>query len=149
MPTNLFFTTTSPVCLWFVSKDRHGNGHRKRQGEVLFIDARNLGTMVTRRLREFTDEDIAKIAGVYHAWRNPEGIYEDIAGFAKSATIDEIAGHDFVLTPGRYVGNEEAAPDDEQIDDKIERLTTELFAEFERSRALEEEVRRRLDALKA
>jgi type I restriction enzyme M protein len=149
MPTNLFFNTPIPVCLWFVSKDRHGNGHRKREGEVLFIDARKLGTMETRRLRLLTDDDISKVASTYHEWRNPEGVYEDVAGFAKSVSIDEIAGHDFVLTPGRYVGNVDTEVDDEQIDNKIERLTTELFTEFERGRSLEEEVRRRLDAFKA
>ncbi len=147
MPDKLFFNTGIPVSLWFVSRDRHGNGHRKRLGEVLFIDARKLGTMVTRRLRELGDDDVQRIAGVYHAWRNHDGGYEDVAGFVRAASVEEIAGHDFVLTPGRYVGTEEAEVDDEPIDQKIERLTAELFAEFERGRELEDEVRRRLGAL--
>ena len=147
MPDKLFFNTGIPVSLWFVSKDRHGNGHRKRQGEVLFIDARNLGTMESRRLRVLTDDDVAKIAGTYHAWRNQDGNYEDVAGFAKAASFDEIAKHDFVLTPGRYVGSEEAEVDDEPIDEKIRRLTEELYAEFERGRELEDEVRVRLGGL--
>ncbi len=84
MPDKLFFNTAIPVSLWFVSKERPGNGHRERQGEVLFIDARNLGTMETRRLRVLADEDIAKIADTYHAWRNHDGGYEDVAGFAKA-----------------------------------------------------------------
>ena len=141
MPEKLFFNTGIPVALWFVSKDRGGNGHRKRDSEVLFIDARKLGTMVSRKLRELTDDDIAQIAGTYHAWRNHDGGYEDVAGFAKSATIEEIATHDFVLTPGRYVGAAEAEVDDEPIDEKIERLTAELFAEFERGRDLETLIR--------
>lgn len=144
MPDKLFFNTGIPVSLWFLSKARHGNGHRDRRGEVLFIDARTLGTMETRRLRVLTDDDIAKIADTYHAWRNHYGDYEDVAGFAKAASLEEITKHDFVLTPGRYVGAEEAEVDDEPIDEKIERLTSELFAEFERGRELEDEVRARL-----
>lgn len=147
LPDKLFFNTGIPVSLWFVSKDRHGNGHRQRQGEVLFIDARKLGSMISRRLRELTEDDIQQIAGVFHEWRNHDGEYEDVPGFVKAASVDEIAKHDFVLTPGRYVGVEEAEEDDEPIEEKIERLTAELFAEFERGRELEDEVRRRLRAL--
>jgi type I restriction enzyme M protein len=147
MPDRLFFNTGIPVSLWFVSKDRHGNGHRKRQGEVLFIDARRLGRMETRRLRVLDEEDITKIAGTYHAWRNHDGKYEAIPGFAKAASLDEIREHDFILAPGRYVGTEEAEADDEPIDEKIDRLVKELFAEFDRGRELEEEVRRALEAL--
>jgi type I restriction enzyme M protein len=147
MPDKLFFNTGIPVALWFVSKGRDGNGHRARKGEVLFIDARKLGTMESRRLRVLTNDDIAQIAGTYHAWRNHDGGYEDAPGFAKSATIEEIAKNDFVLTPGRYVGTAEAEADDEPIDEKIERLTNELFAEFERGRELEEIVRAKLEGL--
>ena len=147
MPDRLFFNTGIPVSLWFISKDRHGNGHRKRQGEVLFIDARKLGTMESRRLRILTDEDIATIAGTYHAWRNHDGVYEDVAGFAASASREEIAKHDFVLTPGRYVGAEDVEADDEPIKERIERLTKELLTEFDRGRELEEEVRKLLGGL--
>ena len=147
MPDKLFFNTGIPVSLWFVSKDRHGNGHRKRRGEVLFIDARKLGTMESRRLRVLDDADIARIASTYHAWRNHDGGYEDVAGFAKAASLEEIKHHDFVLTPGRYVGAEEAEIDDEPIAEKIERLKKELFAEFDRGRELEDEVRNRLGEL--
>jgi type I restriction enzyme M protein len=147
MPDKLFFNTGIPVSLWFISKGRDGNGHRARKGEVLFIDARKLGTMETRRLRVLSDDDIARIADTYHDWRNHDGNYEDAPGFAKSASIEEIEKHDFVLTPGRYVGAAEAEVDDEPIDEKIQRLTNELFAEFDRGRELENEVRRRLDAI--
>lgn len=147
MPDKLFFNTGIPVSLWFVSKDRHGNGHRKREGEVLFIDARKLGRMETRRLRVLDDADIAKIADTYHSWRNHDGGYEDLAGFAKAAVLNEIEQHDFVLTPGRYVGAEEAAVHDEPIADRIERLTKELFAEFQRGHELEFEVKKRLEGL--
>jgi len=148
MPEKLFFNTGIPVALWFVSKDRKGNRHRKRAGEVLFIDARKLGTLESRRLRVLSDGDIAGISGVYHAWRNNDGTYEDKPGFAKAASIDEIKLHDFVLTPSRYVGAEEAVADSEPIVEKIERLKTELFAEFERGHDLEASVRRHLGALK-
>lgn len=148
LPDKLFFNTGIPVALWFVSKDRHGNGHRKRLGEVLFIDARKLGTMVSRKLRELTEEDIAQIAETYHSWRNHDGVYEDVAGFAKAANLEEIAEQDFVLTPGRYVGNIEAEVDDEPREDKILRLTAELFAEFDRSRKLENEISAKLRALR-
>ncbi|MHA3724159.1 class I SAM-dependent DNA methyltransferase [Leucobacter sp. HY1910] len=147
MPPNLFFNTPIPVSLWFVSKGREGNGHRERKDEVLFLDARKLGRMESRKLRVLSDEDIAKISGTYHEWRNRDGEYEDVPGFAKSASIKEIEKHDFVLTPGRFVGAEESEIDDEPIDEKIERLTSELFAEFVRGRELEDEVRRRLGAL--
>lgn len=147
MPEKLFFNTGISVSLWFVSKDRHGNGHRKREGEVLFIDARNLGIMETRRLRALADGDIAKIANTYHSWRNVDGGYADIPGFAKAASLDEIKRHDFVLTPGRYVGTEEVIADDEAINEKIKRLTNELFMEFDRGRAAESQVRERLGDL--
>lgn len=147
MPDKLFFNTGIPVSLWFISKDRHGNGHRERQGEVLFIDASKLGKMINKRLRELTDDDIQKIAGNYHAWRNHDGGYQDVPGFVKAVTLEEIGKQDFILIPGRYVGVEETEADDEPIDEKIERLTKELFAEFDRGRELEEEVRRRLEAL--
>lgn len=149
MPDKLFFNTGIPVSLWFVSKARHGNGHRERRGEVLFIDARKLGSMETRRLRVLSDDDIAKIASTYHAWRNHDGGYENVPGFAKATKIDEIEKHDFVLTPGRYVGAVEAEVDDEPIDEKIQRLTNKLFAEFERGRELEAEVRWQLEHLDA
>lgn len=147
MPDKLFFNTGIPVSLWFISKGRDGNGHRARKGEVLFIDARKLGAMQSRRLRVLSDDDIAQIADTYHEWRNHDGCYEDVPGFAKSATIGEIEKHEFVLTPGRYVGAAEAEVDDEPIDEKIERLTNELLAEFERGRELENEVRLRMGSL--
>ena len=148
LPDRLFFNTGISVSLWFVSKNRHGNGHRKRTGEVLFIDARKLGTMVSRKLRELTDDDINKIAGSYHSWRNRDGGYQDVPGFVRSAGVEEIAKNDFVLTPGRFVGAEDIEADGEPIDEKIRRLTGELFDEFERGVELENEVRIRLGRLR-
>lgn len=149
LPDKLFFNTGIPVSLWFVSKNRHGNGHRERRGETLFIDARKLGSMMSRKLRELTDADISKIADTYHSWRNHDGGYEDVSGFAKSVELDEIAKHDFVLTPGRYVGAGDAMADVEPFDERIERLTNELYAEFERGREFESEIRSRLGGLRS
>ena len=149
LPEKLFFNTGIPVCLWFVSKNRHGNGHRARRGEVLFIDARQLGRMETRTLRVLDDADVAKIAGTYHAWRDrePEMPYADVPGFCKVAAIDELKQHDFVLTPGRYVGAAEAEADDEPIEDKLARLRKRLVEEFEEADRLEAIIRQRLDGL--
>ncbi|GFZ87091.1 class I SAM-dependent DNA methyltransferase [Nesterenkonia alkaliphila] len=147
MPDRLFFNTGIPVSLWFFSRNRHGNGHRERKGEVLFIDARKLGRMESRKLRVLDDDDVAKIADTYHAWRNKDGGYRDVPGFVKAATAEEIAHHDFVLTPGRYVGAEEVEDDGEPIQEKIERLTAELYAEFDRGRELEQTIRERLEGL--
>jgi type I restriction enzyme M protein len=153
LPEKLFFNTGIPVCLWFVSKNRHGNGHRSRKGEVLFVDARKLGRMETRTLRVLDDADIARVADTYHAWRSldaaAEGLakYEDVPGFCKVATLDELAQHDFVLTPGRYVGAPEPEDDGEPIEDKLARLRKQLVEEFEEADRLEAIIRARLDGL--
>ena len=147
MPPNLFFNTPIPVSLWLVSRDRRGNVHRRRESEVLFIDARRLGRMETRRLRVLDDGDIARIAGTYHSWRNRDGAYEDVAGFAQSSNLEDIKSHDFVLTPGRYVSAESIDIDDESIDEKISRLTGSLYTEFDDARRLEGLVRSKLDGL--
>jgi len=147
MPDKLFFNTGIPVSLWFVSKGRDGNGHRARKGEVLFIDARKLGTMESRKLRVLTDEDVAQIADSYHEWRNRDGDYEDVPGFTYSATIEKIEANGFALTPGLYVGSAEAVVDGEPLGEKIDRLTIELLAEFSRGRDLEDTVRLRLAGL--
>ena len=116
---------------------------------MLFIDARQLGTMVTRARRELTEDDIAKIADAYNAWRSVTDFekYNDEQGFCKAASASEIADNSFVLTPGRYVGIAEAETDGEPIDEKIERLTKELFAEFEVGKALENEIKNRLKGI--
>ena len=149
LPDKLFLNTGIPASLWFLAKGRSGNGHRERTGEVLFIDARQLGTMVTRARRELTEDDIAKIADAYNAWRSVTDFekYNDEQGFCKAASASEIADNSFVLTPGRYVGIAEAETDGEPIDEKIERLTKELFAEFEVGKALENEIKNRLKGI--
>jgi len=149
LPEKLFFNAGIPVALWFLSKNRAGNGHRDRRGEVLFIDARKLGEMASRTLRVLSDADLARIADTYHHWRDakPEQPYVDVPGFCKSATIDEVATHDFVLTPGRYVGAADTEDDGEPIDEKLARLRAQLLAEFEEADRLEKIIRERLEGL--
>ena len=128
LPGQLFYSTQIPVCLWFLARDRANGQFRDRRGEILFIDARKLGRMVDRTHRELTDEEIARIARTYHAWRGePEvGEYADVPGFCKSATLDEVRKHGYVLTPGRYVGAEVRDNDDEPFAEKMARLVEQL-----------------------
>lgn len=139
MPTQLFYTTQIPVSLWFINKSK------KQPGKTLFIDARKMGTMVSRKLRELTDEDIRKIADTYQAYC--DGTLEDVKGFCATVNTEEIAAQDYILTPGRYVGIEEQEDDGEPFDEKMARLTSELSALFDKSHALEAEIRERLGAI--
>jgi type I restriction enzyme M protein len=150
MPGQLFYSTQIPVCLWFLTKNKAEAKRRKRNGETLFIDARKLGTLIDRVHRELTDTDIQKIVTTYHAWRGEKGAgkYEDIAGFCKSATIAEIAGHGHVLTPGRYVGAEEVEDDGEPFEEKMPRLVAELQAQFAESAKLEQAINANLRGLR-
>lgn len=141
MPTNLFYNVTIPVCLWFVSKKREN-----RKDKILFIDARKMGTMVTRKHRELSDDEIKVIYDTYHNWRDGKE-YEDVQGFCKSANIEEVRGHEYILTPGRYVGIEAVEEDSEPFDEKMTRLTGELAEMFSKSHNLEEEIRKRLGAI--
>ena len=141
MPPQLFYTTQIPVCLWFVSRDRYDHKFRNRHDEILFIDARKMGTMVTRKNRELMDEDIQKISDTYHAWRTIDGKYEDVKGFAKAAKIAEVEKNGFVLTPGRYVGSDYVEEDDEVFEEKMKRLTAELAEQFKESHELEKRVK--------
>ncbi|WP_315080564.1 class I SAM-dependent DNA methyltransferase [uncultured Clostridium sp.] len=141
MPTNLFYNVTIPVCLWFVSKKREN-----RKDKILFIDARKMGTMVTRKHRELSDEEIKEIYDTYHAWRD-ENEYEDIKGFCKCASLEEVRDHEYILTPGRYVGIEEVEDDGEPFDEKMTRLTGDLAEMFAKSHLLEDEIKKRLGAI--
>jgi type I restriction enzyme M protein len=128
LPGQLFYSTQIPVCLWFLARNKNNGRFRDRRGETLFIDARKMGSMVDRVHRELTDEDTAKIAGTYHAWRGDKsaGEYADVPGFCKAATLDEIGKHGHVLTPGRYVGAEAAEDDGEPFEEKMMRLAAML-----------------------
>ena len=144
MPDKLFFNTGIPVSLWFISKDRRGNGHRTRLGEVLFIDARALGRMASRRLRVLDDDDIAKIADVYRSWRTRNSTYTDIPGFSRVASVSEVASNGFVLTPGRYVGSVETEGPTDAGGERIRELTETLLLELSRGEQLSNQVRRYL-----
>ncbi len=139
LPNQLFYSTQIPACLWFLARNRQNGKFRDRRDSVLFIDTRKLGHLIDRTHREFTDEEIRSIARTYHAWRGEEdaGIYEDIPGFCKSATLDEIKAHDYVVTPGRYVGAEDVEEDDELFEEKMKGLTAKLNEQFKASSQLE------------
>ena len=139
LPTQLFYSVTIPVTLWFISKNK------KQKGKTVFIDARKMGYMVDRKHRDFTEEDIDKIAKTFEAFQN--GTLEDIKGFCAVKTTAGIAEQDYILTPGRYVGIEEQEEDDEPFDEKMTRLTTELSQMFAKSHELEEEIRKKLGAI--
>lgn len=149
LPGQLFYSTQIPACLWFLAKDKKNGRFRDRRGETLFIDARKMGVLTDRVHRELTDEEIARIAGTYHAWRKDEGAgyYEDVPGFCKSAKLDEIGKNGYVLTPGRYVGAEAIEEDDEPFDEKMKRLTDKLKGQFEEAARLEAEIRANLKGL--
>jgi type I restriction enzyme M protein len=145
LPGQLFYSTQIPACLWFLASNKSANGHRDRKGEVLFIDARKMGYMVDRTRRDFSPEDIKKITKTYHSWRTkPDELeqrgldaYEDVAGFCKSATLEEIEKHGHVLTPGRYVGAEAEEDDGIPFEEKFAELRATLAAQFKEGQELE------------
>ncbi|EPV8286344.1 type I restriction-modification system subunit M [Vibrio sp. SCSIO 43086] len=157
LPGQLFTNTQIPACIWFLTKnkkartDKSGRKLRDRKGEVLFIDARNLGYMKDRVLRDFTRDDIQKVADLYHAWKTGAEVngiaYEDQAGFCKSATLEEIKKHDFVLTPGRYVGAADEEDDGVPFAEKMATLTSKLSQQFAESTTLEAEIKKNLAGL--
>ena len=139
MPTQLFYTTQIPVSLWFLSRNK------RQKGKTCFIDARKMGTMVSRKLRMLTDADIEELAKTFDAYEN--GTLEDVKGFCAVATTAQIAEQDYILTPGRYVGIEEQEDDGEPFDEKMERLTSELSELFAKSHDLENEIKKNLKAI--
>ena len=152
LPSQLFYNTMIPACLWFIARDKQNNKFRDRRGEVLFIDTRKLGVMVDRRHRELTQEDIKKVSDTYHAWRGEliDGKtvdYKDIAGFCKVAKIEEIRKQAHILTPGRYVGTEEEKENSEEFEPKMQRLGRELLKQMTEGKTLDEEIRKNLEKI--
>jgi type I restriction enzyme M protein len=147
LPGQLFYSTQIPACLWFVARDKKNGRFRDRRGEVLFIDARKLGHMVDRTRKEFSDDDVARIAGTYHAWRGEKkaGTYEDVPGFCKAARIEEIRGYNYVLTPGRYVGAEDIEDDDVPFYERFAALRATLETQIAKTGDLAEIIRTSLD----
>ena len=154
MPDKLFYNTGIPACLWFLSRDRSNHKFRNRKDEVLFIDARSFGTMIDRKHRLLTEEDIGKISGTFHNWRNKQdapfvkggkgGFYQDVKGYCKSATIEEVRKNNFVLTPGRYVGVPDEEEDDEAFEEKMKALTQELAEQMKQGLELDKKIKENL-----
>jgi len=150
LPGQLFYSTQIPACLWFLARNKNpGHGWRDRRGEVLFIDARKLGHMVDRTRREFSDEDIAKIAETYHAWRGEpdSGAYEDVPGFSKAAALEETREHNHVLTPGRYVGAAAIEADDVPFEERFAELKETLAEQFAEAEELSALIQKRLEEI--
>lgn len=150
LPGQLFYTTQIPVCLWFVTRSKKEDKklrHRDRKGQTLFIDARKMGVLVDRVHKELTEEDLDKISGIYHNWRNIDGEYEDKPGYWKSSNLEEIKSHGYVLTPGRYVGAEEVEDDGILFEDKMKELTATLYEQFTESDKLEAIIKKNLEGL--
>jgi type I restriction enzyme M protein len=146
LPGQLFYSTQIPACLWFLAKNKKNGKFRDRTHQVLFIDARKLGHLVDRTRREFSDEDIATIAGTYHRWREGEG-YEDVPGFCKAATLADIKEHGYVLTPGRYVGAAAAEEDAVPFPKRFAELQAKLESQFAEAEALTATIRSKLKGL--
>ena len=142
LPGQLFFNTQIPACLWFLTKQK-----QTRQGEMLFIDARKLGRMISRVQAELTDEVIERIGDTVAAWRGENGDYIDIPGYCRSVKLAEIAQHGHVLTPGRYVGAEEVEDDDEAFADKMQKLTEKLGEQMAKGAELDALIRQKLGGL--
>ena len=149
LPGQLFYATQIPVCLWFLARAKKNGRFRDRRKQTLFIDARKMGALIDRIHRDLTPEDIERIAGTYHAWRGDKsaGKYADVPGFCKAATTDEIAGHGFVLTPGRYVGAEDVEDDGEPFEEKMKRLIAKLEEQFKEGARLEKAISKSLRGL--
>jgi type I restriction enzyme M protein len=143
LPTKLFLNTQIPACLWFLSREKETDPNHPRRNKILFIDARNMGALINRRTRELTNEDIRKIADTYHNWKKNDGSYEDIPGFCKSATLDDVRKLDYVLTPGRYVGLPEEE-DDFDFEERVKKLTAELKEQMEESVRLDKQIKENL-----
>jgi type I restriction enzyme M protein len=149
LPGQLFYTTQIPVCLWFVARNKKNGKFRDRSGQTLFIDARKLGTLIDRIHKDFSEEEIDKVAATYHAWRGEKdaGEYRDVPGFCKSATTEEIREHGYVLTPGRYVGAAEIEDDGVPFEEKMAELSATLYEQFAEADQLEATIKKNLEVL--
>lgn len=152
LPGQFFYTTQIPACLWFLTKNKEQDntlGYRDRKGETLFIDARNMGSMINRIHREFTEDDVAKISGTYHAWRSEakNSDYEDVPGYSKAASLEEIKANDYVLTPGRYVGSAEVEDDGVPFEEKMQGFSKKFFRQMKEAEVLNQLIRQNLGVL--
>jgi type I restriction enzyme M protein len=145
LPKQLFYNTGIPACIWFIDRDKGGNGDRERKNEVLFIDASEIGHMRDRTHREFKEEDIKKISDIYHTWKKKDGDYEDVKGLCKSSTLEEIEKNNWVLTPGRYVGIPEVEDDGIPYEEKMTKLVKELKRQMKESKELDKKIEESLE----
>jgi len=146
LPTKLFLNTQIPASLWFLSRAKANGKFCNRTDEILFIDARNMGHLINRRTREFSAEDIATIAGTYHNWRNPDGDYEDVKGFCKSASVERVKELDYVLTPGRYVGLA-VEDDDFDFNERFSKLKDEFEVQLKEEKRLNAQIKANLNKI--
>ena len=137
LPSQLFYSTQIPACLWFLARNRTGSKSRNRKEEILFLDVRTMGRMVDRTHRELTDEEVSRIAGTYHDWRKDKYKYQDVPGFCRSVSLEEVREHGYVLAPGRYVGATPTEDDGEPFADKMERLVKQLSEQQKESARLD------------
>ena len=147
LPSQLFYNTMIPACLWFLARNRTNHKFRDRSNEILFIDARKLGEMVNRRNKILTDDDITLVASTYHGWRNKDGEYQDKAGFCKSASLDEVRTGNYMLMPGQYAGAEEVEDDGVPFEEKMNALTSKLAEQFSRGNDLEKTIKENLKGI--
>jgi type I restriction enzyme M protein len=149
LPSQLFYNTPIPVCLWFIARDKNNRKFRDRTKQTLFFDARKLGTMVDRRHRELTAGEIKQMSDIYHAWRGElkDKKYQDILGFCKSVSLNDIREQGWILTPGRYVGAEKEAADEEAFEEKMKRLGAELSKQMDEGRTLDAEIKKNLERI--
>lgn len=163
LPSQLFYNTQIPACLWFLARNKTsfspggGNGKggfRNRSNEILFIDARELGNMISRKQKQLTDKDIAKISETYHNWRSLPalggaggGVYKDVPGFCKSANIQEIRKNNYILTPGRYIDFKEAEEDGQAFEEKMQQLTATLKEQMQKAQTLDNSIKSNLSKI--
>lgn len=146
LPPQLFYNTQIPACLWFLARNKTNGKFRNRSNKILFIDARELGSMISRKQRELTDKDIAKISDTYHNWRGKEyqEKYKDVPGFCKSANIQEIRKNNYILTPGRYIDFAAAEEDEQAFDEKMQQLTATLKEQMQKAQTIDETIKANL-----
>ena len=149
LPGQLFYSTSIPVCLWFIARNKENYRFRKRVGETLFIDARRLGVMIDRVHRELTGKELTRVAETYHAWRGDTGAgeYADVPGFCKSVVLEDIKGTDYVLTPGRYVGIEDVQDDEIPFEQQMTQLSEKLYEQLTESERLGAAIKKNLESL--
>lgn len=150
LPSQLFYNTQIPACLWFLARNKtETTKFRNRANEILFIDARELGTMISRKQKELSEKDIATISNTYHNWRekNANTIYNDIAGFCKAATIEDVRKNNYILTPGRYIDFKEAEDDGVSFDDKMKQLTKTLKEQMQKAVLLDNDIKNNLEKI--